>query len=62
MEEDFGFPIGARVFVKEAFGFTATVVGHKFNSFGVPLIVVHDDARKEGSTNVYYPCELDIIG
>ena len=61
MDNDFGFPIGTRVIVKEAFRFTATVVGHKRNVFGQPIVVVHDDMSEEGHTLVYYPGELEII-
>lgn len=63
MEKDYGFPIGMKVTVKEAFRFTATVVGHTTNCRNQPLVRVHDDIdmdRPESSL-VYYPEELEVI-
>lgn len=63
MENDYGFPIGTKVTVKEAFRFTATVVGHTTNCRNQPLVKVHDDVDTDrpDSSLVYYPEELEII-
>lgn len=63
MEQDYGFPIGTKVIVKEAFRFTATVVGHTTNCRNQPLVKVHDDIDMDCPERylVYYPEELEII-
>lgn len=61
MENDYGFPIGTRVLIKSGLEWRGTVLGHKTNVFGMPLVQVHEDGMEPESKTVYYPSELKIL-
>ena len=62
MEDNFGFPVGARVMVhSRTWIFEAIVVGHKINSFTEKPMVVVNNGGTAADNMQYYLEEVKLI-